>query len=1378
MDLQARKIRIWADGERLRVKAPKGALTSALREELKTHKAEILRFLGTVSEERRKASELPLVPLASDERCNLPLSYDQQRMWLIHQLDPEGSAYNLHLNMTLNASQGSLQYALNLLSRRHEILRTTYRMGELEPEQVIHDAFAVELSVVDLSGLDSEEQQQVTAKRSDELAKMPFDLEKGPVWRALAMKLGERLLGLTISIHHIASDGWSLDFLGAEIRELCHAAEEGVSATLQDLPVQYADYALWQRQWMQGEILENQLSYWRERLAGMPEALELMTDYPRPKLASYSEARHLVGMPRPLNGALREIARSHHVTLFMMLLTLFKALLSRYSGQEDIVVGTPIAGRTRPEVENVQGLFVNNLVLRTDMGGDISFSQAVERVRETTLGAYAHQNLPFQILVDAIQPQRDPSRNPLFQVLFTKPIVVKNDADSEKPESSGGMGAMGGGLGELDLALWVIERDEETLLSFVYNADLFHAETIQRMGNNFLSLAQAVVDEPDQPLWKLPMLSAEERRQLLEEWNRTEQLFTELPASRLFEARAASTPDATALVFKDKRLTYSELDAHANRLAHYLVEKGAGAEVTVALFVDRGFDMIISIFGVLKSGAAYVPLDPAYPEERLAFMLKDSSASILVSQQHLLKDLPAHSAVLIDLVDDAKVIEEQSSQVLLDAPAGADLAYIIYTSGSTGLPKGVEVPNNTLANLLQAMTTVPGMNSDDVMIAITTLSFDMAVPELYLPLISGATMIIADRDVATDGLALGRLIDTSGTTVFQATPSTWRLLFASGWKGNGKLKALCGAEPMPLDLADLLIENCGSVWNMYGPTETTVWSTAYRLTREAPLPLIGRPLANTTVYILDRHREPVPVGIAGELYIGGSGVTRGYLQRPELTEERYLENCFTPGQGKRLYRTGDLARYRQDGNIEHLGRMDFQVKLRGYRIELGEIEAALTRQESVHNAVVMVREDKPGDQRLVAYVILSDAVSPVEDLNEAHLRSRLRAFLPAYMIPSIFVFVESFPLTPSGKVDRKALPAPGFRRQGDEGYIAPCTELEKKLSAIWCEVLDIDRVSIDSNFFDIGGHSLLAINAIVRFKEQTGKILQPVDFYQQTLAQLAAGVDDEASHQPAQIEHSILLDPEYFGEHERRLFGLARKVDNPRGVGVVLCHPHAHEYNRSHRAMRELGMRLANNGFNTFSFDYFGTGDSAGDYEDARFTTWIDDINTAVDYFKKKADVDRICLVGMRIGATLAYMAAAKREDVGAIAMWDPVVTHEDITGETLEIKAYQELNPVSQRDIKRTDVIAYAVTENMLNDLEQVDLMSLGGCHADHLLVLEATAVADDHAWTKQLAGDSTRVDYIDINEPRVWMREQYESIVPQEIIKSLVSWVSGVCA
>jgi amino acid adenylation domain-containing protein len=925
--------------------------------------------------------------------------------------------------------------------------------------------------------------------------------------RASVLKLDAAEHILLLMTHHVAIDGWSFRVFFSELSALYKAFSGGTPSPLSQLPIQYADYAAWQREWLQGEVLTHQLEYWRSHLAGAPQVLELPTDRPRPSTESHRGAHYSFSIPREVSEGLGAFSRREGTTLYMTLLSGFVVLLSRYSGQQDLLVGTPVANRNRAEIEELIGLFLNTLVLRNDLSGDPTVQELLARVRERCLNAYAHQELPFEMLVEDLRPDRDLSRNPLFQVM----LVLQNAP--EQPFTLPGLSLtpveVDRGAALLDLTLWVYETPEGLSGSFEYATDLFDKTTIERMAGHWRALLEAMIADPKRRLSELSLLTEAERHQLVVELNRTGRDYPrQALMQELFEGQARQAPEHTALRFGATALSYGELEGRANRIAQALRSRGVGRGQRVGLCVERGAEMLAAVLGILKAGAAYVPLDPAFPQERLRFMAEDAQLALLVSSSALAGSfgLPRERQLLLDT--DAAALAAQSGERLApDAALDAgpeDAAYVIYTSGSTGKPKGVVVPHRAVVNFLSSMAREPGLSADDVLVAVTTLSFDIAVLELQLPLTLGATVVIASREQAIDGHALKTLLEQTGATVMQATPVTWRLLLEAGWQGGKGFKALVGGEGLPQELAESLIASGIELWNMYGPTETTVWSTCARITDTARGITIGKPIANTTVYILDAHNNLCPIGVPGELCIGGEGVTLGYWNRPELTAERFIPDPFSTPPGARLYRTGDRARWRNDGTLEHLGRLDFQVKIRGYRIELGEIETAIARHAAIREVVAVAREDIPGDQRLVAYLV---AENPPADWVD-QLRAQLRAALPEYMVPSAFVVLDKLPLTPNAKIDRKALPAPERSASDEAAYVAPCTPTEEILAGIWAEVLKLERVGRDDNFFELGGHSLLAMQVAARVQRALAVEMRLSEFFvAPTIMGLAARIE-------------------------------------------------------------------------------------------------------------------------------------------------------------------------------------------------------------------------------------------------------------------------------
>ena len=1076
---------------------------------------------GQVLDRLAEPSPAPTTPIlpVSEPGQDHPLSYGQQALWFLHQLVPDDLSFNVAgaVRLVGDVKVPALEEAFQRLIDRHAALRTTFGLSNGQPVQRVREHLEAPFHYEDASAWDEGSLREYLVRE----AYRPFDLENGPLLRAILLRRSPQEHILLLSMDHIITDFWSVAVIAHELFLLYRATREGAPALLPPLEVQYTDYVHWQHEMLAGPEGERLAAYWEEQLAGELPILNLPTDRPRPPLQTYEGDVEIATLSPELAGRLKELAREHGTTLYTLLLAAFQTLLHRYTGQDDLIVGSVMAGRNHLELAGLVGYFINPVALRADFSDDPSFEQFLDQARRTVLGAIEHQDYPPALLAERLRLSRDPSRPPLFETMF---ILQKAQVLDEQGLSAFALGLPDAkmNLGEItveavplgrqpaqfDLTLMMAEAGEGLAAAMYYNTALFDPPTIRRMLTHLETLLEEIARDPARPVSTYSLLTETERHRLLVEWNQTDMDYPrEQCVHHLVEAQAERTPDAVAVIFEGKRLTYQELNRRANRLARYLQELGVGPDSLVGIYVERSPEMLIGLLGVLKAGGAYVPLDPAYPQERLAFMLADSGAEVLLTQERLLDALPEHSARVICLdADWGEMADMEESNPTSDVTPD-HLAYVIYTSGSTGKPKGVQVLHRGVVNFLYSMREEPGLSAEDVLLAVTTLSFDIAVLELFLPLIVGAQVEIVPREVASDGALLAARLADSGATVMQATPATWRMLIEAGWEGDRRLRILCGGEAMPRDLADQLLARCGALWNMYGPTETTVWSTCYRVTPGGGAVPIGRPIANTQIYLLDSQMEPVPVGVVGELYIGGDGVTRGYLNRPELTAERFIPDPFRAEPEARLYKTGDLARYLPDGNIEFLGRRDHQVKVRGFRIELGEIEAALAQHPAIRENVVIAREDTPGDKRLVGYLVLHpDQPAP----STGDLRRFLRDRLPEYMIPSAFVTLDALPLTPNGKVNRRALPAPPQTRP-DTGaeYVAPRTPLEEELAHLCAGVLGLERVGVHDNFFDLGGTSLLATRLIFQVRErfQTPVALRHL-FEEPTVAGLARAVEE------------------------------------------------------------------------------------------------------------------------------------------------------------------------------------------------------------------------------------------------------------------------------
>ena len=1010
----------------------------------------------------------------------LPLSFAQQRLWFLNQLEPDSSAYNIPMAVRLEGVLNiyALTRSLETIISRHENLRTRFSASNGIPVQIIHPACTYLMPVVDLQGIPPHLRDIQVQYLSNQHAQKTFDLEKGPLLRTMLLLLDYSEYIILHAIHHIVSDAWSRNIFIDELIALYNAFIDGKSHSLPDLPIQYADFACWQRQWLQGEILQVQLDYWTKRLNNIPR-LEFPTDHPYPPVQTFRGNQVRLLQSVKLSEAIKQLCQHEGSTLFMVLLAAFQVLLAHYTHQNDISVGTPIANRSQPETERLIGFFMNTLVIRTDLSGNPTFREVVAQVREVMLDAYAHQDVPFERLVELLQPERNMAYSPLFQVMFQ--LQHKSSLAPAAPLQGVAIHSLdqSSKASKFALTLSIMDLDQELSSTIIYNTDLFNESTMTLLLEHWNCLLETIIDDPEQHLAELSFLTKPERQQLLVEWNSTRDAdFPQGCIHAFFEKQAEFVPDTIAAVYVDEHITYQKLNIQANQLSHYLRSRGVKQGDIVGISVERSLIMITGILGVLKAGSGYVPLDPAYPPERLSFMLEDAAVAMLLTQQHMKDQLSLPSERVVYLDNDWGHIQQQSNSKLQDDISPDSIAYVIYTSGSTGHPKGTVIPHRAVANFIRSMCRYPGLTNQDRLLAVTSLSFDIAFLELLLPLTIGACTQIGSSQVVVDGRALAHLIDYSGATVLQATPSTWRMLLLADWSGNTGVKMLCGGEPLSKDLAWKLLDRGPELWNMYGPTETTIWSALCKVSKGQEKITVGRPIANTQLYLLNQFYKPVPLGVAGELYIGGAGLAWGYLNRPEQTAERFIPDPFTDVPGGRLYRTGDSVRYQVDGTIEYLGRLDFQVKIRGYRIELAEVEVAISRYPGVKEVVVYASDTAGSDKRLVAYIVfdLKDSVPQHHDL-----RRYLQRNLPEYMIPSAFVYLESIPLTANRKVDYRALSSLSNQSPFEMSthFVAPRTSAETVLADIWKDVLGV-QVGVYDNFFDIGGHSLLATQLISR----------------------------------------------------------------------------------------------------------------------------------------------------------------------------------------------------------------------------------------------------------------------------------------------------------
>ena len=1075
---------------------------------------------------------IPRRPDADSPYC-VP-SIDQERLWFIDQLEPGNCAYNIFSASRIRGSLdlSIMQRVVDELVRRHETLRTTFAVIDGRPVQVIAAELRVTLEPIDLTHLPEAEREAESLRLTTEDFAAPFDLERGPLVRIGLVRLASDDHVMHVNMHHTITDRWSGAIFERETALLYEAFAEGRPSPLPPLPVQYADYSVWQRERMDSEFYREQAAFWKEELAGAPLVLEVPTDFPRPPLQNFKGARAFANYPKRLLDALKERSRREGVTMFMLALAAFKTLLYRYTGQEDVLVSSAFANRDRPELENLVGFLLNLIVFRSHLDGDPTFRELLARERTASLRAFAHQEMPFGKLVQELRPKPDASRNPVVQSSLIY-LDFPELASMEEVGMTAKHLTIDNRASRFDITLAMTETPEGYEIDIEYPTDLYRPARIERMLRHLEVLLEAVAADAGRRLSQLPILTPEEERQILFEWNQTE---AEYPRGacvhELFEAQAARTPEAIALEGGGEQLSYRELNERANRLARHLRAAGVGEGELVAVLLERGPEAVVALLAAFKAGAVYLPLDPQYPEQRLAFMLDDADARVLLTERRR-ADLPQGRAIVLALEDARAGIEAESAENFPPRASAESLAYVIYTSGSTGRPKGVGVSHASLAHTLFAARHAFGFHARDRMPVVSSFAFDISLFELFCPLLAGgAALILSNNEVLDTDTLVARL---SGVTRLHAVPSLMRQIVDRAKGAGARLKletVFVGGDAVPAALLAEMSEvfEGARINVLYGPTEATIISTTFKMEKSEGVVSIGRPLANTPLYVLDPFMNPVPVGIYGELHIGGRGLAHGYLNWPGLTAERFVPNPFSGEPGARLYRTGDLVRYGEDGSLEFAGRLDHQVKVRGFRIELGEIESELNRHEALRESVVVAREDERGDKRLVAYVVASRGASALPSTTA--LRNHLKERLPDYMIPSAFVFLEALPLTETGKVDRKKLPAPDRARpELESGFVAPRTPAEERVAAAFAEVLGLTRVGALDDFFELGGDSLLATQLVSRVRASFNIELPVRDiFWRPSPAELSLLIEEKLMGQLEELndeEVAQLLGGEY-----------------------------------------------------------------------------------------------------------------------------------------------------------------------------------------------------------------------------------------------------------
>jgi len=1309
-----------------------------------------------------------------------PAADNQKRLWFIQQLLPKSPVYNLYRAIRIDGklNPSALLSSVNAIVERHQVLRTTFAVREGKVVQIVHSFLKLEMPITDLSQ-NPENLQSVLDRNIQE----PFDLVNEPVIRVHLIKCKENLHVFHFMVHHIAFDRRSLGLLNKELSEFYNEYTTSKKASLPELSIQYSDYCIWRLERYNTEDLDSSWKYWQTQLANLVP-ISLPYDKQGSKEFNMLGERVYCSLNSRLISQFEILAKENGLTMFIALLSVFKTLIYRWSGETDVSVGTPFVDRNMIGSEQLLGYFADTLVLRTELCSDQTFIELASQVKKTTLGAYRNKSLPLDTIIEKLNPVRENNRNPLFdlefklQTLQLESLVLGDAVLSEECANRN--------CSQYDISMVIREQLDGYDMRVEYRDDLFEKETIELLLQRYYCLLEAIVEDPNRLLSEYSVVLPEEKEKLLVEWNDTNRDYdTSRCLHQLFEEQVVKTPDSIAIEFENECLTYKELNERSNQLAHFLRQKGVTNEIRVGVCMERSIEMIVALYGILKAGGGYVPLDPDYPEARLVFMLEDIDAPIILTQKHLADVLPQNKSEAICLDSDWELISNRSvdNPTLVTEPES--LAYIIYTSGSTGNPKGVMNQHNGIINRLIWMQEEYQLLDTDVVLQKTPYSFDVSVWEFFWPLICGAKLVIAIPGGHQNVAYLTNTIDDKKVTTMHFVPSMMQLFLdrASSEKCSYIRQIFCSGEALPYELQNQFFKfSSANLHNLYGPTEAAVDVTYWQCdpSYKRRIVPIGRPVANTKIYILDKYLKPVPVGSAGELHIGGIQVARGYLNRPELTEEKFISDPYSDDAGARLYKTGDSARYLGDGQIEYLGRIDFQVKIRGLRIELGEIEYKLAEVDGIKQCVVIVREDEPSDKRIVAYYEEKEGI----ELNKEEMRNQLTLGLPSYMVPQLFVKMEGLPLSPNGKIERKALPKPSSEDfESENEFVAPESRVEKAIADVWSDLLGIENIGVYDKFLELGGQSLLVLEAVWNAKNKYDLDLDPVALVRDTLEQIAATLEGENAIKRTlkHRERKLNYKPFYFGSDDS-LYGIYQwPVEGKKDRGaILLCSSVYLESFNAHRAFKQLSTLLSEAGYHVLRFDYFGTGDSLGYDNDANVDRWLNDIQCAAQELIKCSGHQEISLLGFRFGAILAAMSNIKPID--KLLLWEPVFDGSKYV-EQLLIKyraTLKDLNYIRKHPTieQENEIIGFEFSKTVRESLSSYKLLeSKGLVSCNHLFAFTSNEISELQRYREDIVAVNKNCECLLIEDSIIPIEnyDDIDSYLPGKSLKVIVNLMKG---